>query len=319
MSIPWVEKYRPRYLDDIIGQNEIITKLKSLVALNNIPHLLFVGRAGIGKTTTALALVREVQKNKMKKNSSYIELNASDDRGIDVVRGDIKNFAKMKPPSGLDYKFIILDECDSMTRDAQGALRKIMEQYSDICRFILICNFQNKIIEPIQSRTSLVHFKPITHDTIKKRLKYIALNEGVIISMEALDAIVNVSDGDLRQSINILQSCASLEEEITPHLVYSISGRLTPSEIRAIFVKAIENGFEESYAIVSDIIRTRGIGGRNLVRQMSGEVLNLDYDDEMKYKIFKILGETERNISEGGTEEVQLAAMIVKLSDLGEY
>jgi replication factor C small subunit len=311
---PWVEKYRPKSLSDIVGQEHITSRLQSFVKDNSMPHLIFSGDAGIGKTTCALALVRDIQKKKMKPYVSYLELNASDSRGIDVVRTDIKDFAKTKPPDGLAFKILILDEFDAMTAPAQQALRRIMETYAKTCRFILICNYSHKIISPIQSRASFIRFNPISDEDVKKRLQFIALNEGVLIDYNALDTIIQVSEGDLRKSVNILQSCSAIDEEITSDIIFSISGHLQPNEIKSIIMNAIDKGFRVSYDLVKNILDQRGLSGKNLIRQMDKEILKLEYEDKIKFEIFKILGETERNISQGATESVQLAAMIVKLT-----
>lgn len=311
---PWVEKYRPKTLNDVIGQKEIISKLKSFLNDRSIPHLLFAGDAGIGKTSTALAMVYDVQKDAMKEKITYLELNASDERGIDVVRTEIKDFAKTKPPSKIPYKMLILDECDLMTKSAQQALRRIMEQYASNCRFILICNYSSKIIPPIQSRASFIRFGNISDEDIKRRLKFISLNEGMNISLEAIDSIMYVANGDLRKAINILQSCSSIGSEVSSKDIFHISGHLKPEEIRSIVYDAIEKGFSSSYKIVNNMITQRGLSGKNIIRQIDNEINNLSFNDIIKYKIMTILGDTEKNISLGATEDVQLAAMIVRIS-----
>lgn len=314
---PWVEKYRPASLDEIVGQNHIIGQLRGFVTDGDMPHLLFSGSAGIGKTTCALALIRDIQGKRMKHNQSYLELNASDARGIDTVRTEIKNFVKTMPPAGLNFKILILDECDSMTSAAQQALRTIMEEYAKVCRFILICNYPHKIIAPIQSRTSFIQFNAVSDDDIRGRLQYIALNENVMVDFEALNSIIYVSNGDLRRAINTLQSCSSINDEVTSDAILAVSGHLNSDEIRNIISDAIEKGFSTAYRSVNNLLNQRGLSGKNLIQQMTKEVLNLKYDDhDIYFQIFKILGETERNLSMGATESIQLAAMVVKLSNL---
>lgn len=313
---PWVERYRPKNLSEVVGQEEIIKRLAPFVNDRSLPHLLFAGDAGIGKTTTALALVREIQGKYAVENETFKELNASDARGIDVVRTDIKDFAKTKPPQNVPFKILILDECDSMTGAAQQALRRTMENYAKNCRFILICNYSNKIILPIQSRTSFLRFKSISDIAIKNRLKYIALNEGVSIGLKGLETIIYVSNGDLRKSVNILQSCSAISSTIEPETIFQISGQLKPEEIQSIVTSAIEKNFRTSYKIVTKFLSERGLSGKNLIQQINKEVFDLKYDDIVKHKIMKILGRAEKNISQGATEVIQLSAMIVKMSQI---
>ncbi|TFG17571.1 MAG: AAA family ATPase, partial [Promethearchaeota archaeon] len=170
---PWVEKYRPRVLDQIVNQEGIINRLKQFVKDKSMPHLIFAGPAGTGKTTSALAMVREIYGTKRTRNRTHLELNASDARGINVVRSFIKDFAKSKPPMEIPFKILILDEADNMTSQAQQALRRTMEKYTSNCRMILICNYSNKIIPPIQSRCVIFRFSSLNDDDIKKRVKLV--------------------------------------------------------------------------------------------------------------------------------------------------
>ena len=164
---PWVEKYRPRILDDVVNQKCIINRLKQFIKDRSMPHLIFAGPAGTGKTTSALAMVRDLYGKKMAPNSTFMELNASDARGIDVIRTYIKDFAKARPPFDIPFKILILDEADNMTSPAQQALRRTMEKYTKNCRMILICNYSNKIIPPIQSRCVVFRFSSLNNEDIK--------------------------------------------------------------------------------------------------------------------------------------------------------
>ena len=195
----WIEKYRPKILDDVAGQDEIIERLKAYVKTKNVPHLIFAGPAGTGKTTSALALARELFGETWMQN--FHELNASDERGIGVVRGKIKDFARTAPIGKTPFKIVFLDEADSLTTDAQSALRRTIEKYTHICRFILSVNYSSKIIEPIQSRCTVFRFNPIKADDIKKYMCKIASAEKLEITPDGLETLVFISRGDLRKAI----------------------------------------------------------------------------------------------------------------------
>ena len=184
MNEIWTEKYRPKNLNEVVGQRHAVERLKAYVETNNMPHLLFTGPAGVGKTTCSLAMAKEMFGDDWKGN--FIELNASDERGIDVVRGKIKEFARTAPLGGAEFKIIFMDEADALTSDAQAALRRTMERYSKICRFILSCNYSSKIIDPIQSRCAVFRFKPLTSEDLRGYLQRIINNEQVDIDDEAM-------------------------------------------------------------------------------------------------------------------------------------
>ncbi|KAI5786343.1 P-loop containing nucleoside triphosphate hydrolase protein [Peziza echinospora] len=221
--VPWVEKYRPKNLADVSAQDHTISVLKRTLQSANLPHMLFYGPPGTGKTSTILALAKELYGPELMK-TRVLELNASDERGISIVREKVKNFARIAvsnastasasqypcPP----YKIIILDEADSMTQDAQSALRRTMETYSKITRFCLICNYVTRIIDPLASRCSKFRFKPLDSGNTKTRLEWIASEEGVEYEDGVIDALIRVSDGDLRKAITYLQSAARLHNPI---------------------------------------------------------------------------------------------------------
>ncbi|KAI9784099.1 MAG: Subunit of heteropentameric Replication factor C (RF-C) [Geoglossum umbratile] len=217
---PWVEKYRPKSLKDVTAQDHTITVLERTLQSSNLPHMLFYGPPGTGKTSTILALAKELYGPELIK-SRVLELNASDERGISIVRQKVKDFARMQlshPPSGAyrerypcpPYKIIVLDEADSMTQDAQSALRRTMETYSKITRFCLVCNYVTRIIDPLASRCSKFRFKSLDQENAKRRLEEIANNEGVNLDDGAVDALIKCSDGDLRKAITFLQSATRL-------------------------------------------------------------------------------------------------------------
>ncbi|MFB6185478.1 MAG: replication factor C small subunit, partial [Halobacteriaceae archaeon] len=191
----WIEKYRPQTLDDIAGHEHIVERLKSYVEKNELPHLLFAGEAGTGKTSAAMAIARELYGNEWQEN--FLELNASDERGIDVVRERIKDFARSSF-GGFAYRIIFLDEADSLTSDAQSALRRTMEQFSNNVRFILSCNYSSQIIDPIQSRCAVFRFSPLSDEVIEEYIQMIADEEDITITDDGIDALVYAANGDMR-------------------------------------------------------------------------------------------------------------------------
>ena len=315
---PWVEKYRPRRLDDVVNQKGIIKRLKQFIKDESMPHLIFAGPAGTGKTTSALAMVRELYGRKMAVNATFLELNASDARGIGVVRTYIKDFAKTKPPSDISFKILILDEADNMTAPAQQALRRTMEKYTRNCRMILICNYSNKIIPPIQSRCVVFRFSSLNNDDIKERVKYIASQEKINISSDGLNALVEVSKGDCRRAINYLQSCGTISKKIDQDIVFRVAGEVPPEKIREILQTALEGQLQFSLKLLNDITREYGLSGINIIKNIHREIYGLSISEDLKIEISKLLAEFEYRLSQGGTEEIQLQALLANIVMLNQ-
>ncbi len=310
---PWVEKYRPRTLDDVVNQKGIIKRLKQFVKDTSMPHLIFAGPAGTGKTTSALAMVRDIFKKEMLPNVNYLELNASDARGIDVIRTYIKDFAKARPPVNTPFKILILDEADNMTAPAQQALRRTMEKYTKNCRMILICNYSNKLIPPIQSRCVVFRFSSLNNDDIKERIKLIASNEQIKVNPGGLGALVDVSRGDCRRAINYLQSCATISKEIDQDIVLCIAGEVPPDKIKEMLTIAFEGQLSFAIKLLNDLIRNYGLSGRNIIKNIHREVYDMAISEDMKIELSKILAEFEYRLSQGATEEIQLQALLAKI------
>lgn len=311
----WIEKYRPKSLKEVVGQKEITDRLQSYVRSKNLPHLMFAGSPGTGKTTCALALAKELFGESWKNN--FVEMNASDERGIDVVRGKIKEFARTSPISGANFKIIFLDEADALTNDAQSALRRTMERYSAICRFIISCNYSSKIIEPIQSRCAVFRFRPLRAEDIKRYLQQIAKVENVDITDDAMDALVHVASGDMRKGVNSLQVAASLSEKITIEVVYQTTGTAHPEEVKKLLETALKGDFLEARSQLDELMITYGLSGEDVIRQIHKQFFELSIPDIEKVRLIDKTGEVEFRIVEGSNERIQLEALLAYLVLVG--
>ncbi len=304
----WTEKYRPSKFSEVFGQDDIIKRVESLTNSFNIPHLLFAGPAGTGKSTLALIIVKELFKDSWKDN--YLELNASDERGINVIREKVKNFARTKSLGNVNFKVIFLDEADALTPEAQQALRRTMENYSNTCRFVLSCNYSSKIIDPIQSRCALFRFKLLENKDIEKVMNRIAIAENLTISPEAHEIIYEGSEGDCRRSINILQSTASISPNITAELVSTIISNAKPKDIKVVLDYALSGNFQEAREKLLDVMLKESISGQDVIKAIQKEIWNLPVEPEIKVKLTEKTGEVEFRIVEGSDPFIQLQALL---------
>ena len=310
----WVEKYRPQTLDEVVGQEDVVARLKSYVARNEVPNLLFSGSAGIGKTTCAVAIARELYGENWRGN--FLELNASDERGIDVVRDRIKNFARANFGSH-DYRIIFLDEADSLTSDAQSALRRTMEQFSSNTRFILSCNYSSKIIDPIQSRCAVFRFAPIDDESVAARIKEIAETEGIETTDKGVDALVYAADGDMRKAINALQAAAVMGEVVDEEAVFTITSTARPEEIEEMVTRAVEGDFTAARSVLDDLLTNKGLAGGDLIDQLHRSIWDFGLDEQTAVRLMDRIGEADYRIAEGANERVQLEALLAAIA-LGE-
>ena len=311
----WAEKYRPKTLDNMVNQKEIVERLKSFVKSKNVPHCIFAGPPGTGKTTAALCLARDLYGDAYREH--IMELNASDERGINVVRETVKTFARVRSIGEIPFKIMILDEADNMTADAQQALRRTMERYTETCRFILCANYSGKIIEPIQSRCAPFRFTFLPREEHDRYLKYIAENESVKLLKDGLDAVFEVCSGDLRRAINTLQAAASLNKPVDAKVVYSITGRASPADVQKMIEVAMEGNFLEARKQLRDMIQKYGVAGSDIIRQIHTEIFRGDIPEQWKIKLADIVGEIDYRLVEGADQEVQLSALLARLVEAG--
>ena len=313
MSGPWVEKYRPQKLEDIVGQKHIIARLEKYVGEESMPNLMFTGPAGVGKTTTALALVKSILGEYWRQN--FLELNASDARGIETVRNNIKNFCRLKPV-GAPFRIIFLDEVDNMTKDAQHALRREMEMYTKTASFILSCNYSSKIIDPIQSRCAIFRFTPIKGEQIAERLKYICEAEGFESDDKGIESIVYFAEGDMRKAVNVLQAAASEGEAIDESSVYEVVSKAKPQDIGNMINKALMGDFMGARDILRETMVLQGTSGEDMVTQIYQDVSKRAIDGKMEANIYmdliEAIAECDFRIREGANPRIQLEALLTK-------
>lgn len=312
----WTEKYRPGKFEEVVGQQEIIKRTKSLVQALNIPHLLFAGPAGIGKSTLALIIVRELFKDRWKEN--YLELNASDERGIDVVRQKVKDFARTKAIENIPFKVIFLDEADALTKEAQQALRRTMENYTNTCRFIMSCNYSSRIIDPIQSRCVVFRFKLLEKKDIITVIKRIAEKENLDLSDDAFETLYEASEGDCRRAINLLQATASISPNINTEMIRMIASSAKPADIRVVLDYALSGDFINARDKLLDVMLNESISGTEIIKAIQKEVWNLPVEPDIKVRLTEKTGETEFRMIEGSDEFVQLQSLLASFVLAGQ-
>lgn len=315
MSTIWTEKYRPKSFSEMVGQKEIVSRIRSFVEQKNMPHLLFAGPAGVGKSTLALLIAKTLFGEHWKSN--FLELNASDQRGIDVVRIQVKDFARTKALGNDPFKIIFLDECDALTKEAQQALRRTMENYTKTCRFIMSCNYSSKIIEPIMSRCAVFRFKSLSKQELIILVEKIGKEEGLQIDEHAVNALVAVSEGDCRQIVNIIQSCASTGNKITEEAVYAMAAQARPQEIKEIILLALQNKFIDARQKLLEVMLSYGLSGLDVVKQIQKEIWDIPLDGRKKLQLIDKCGEVEFHLVEGSDDYVQLQALLAHIVLMG--
>ncbi|MCK4521069.1 MAG: replication factor C small subunit [Nanoarchaeota archaeon] len=308
----WTEKYRPGDFSEVKGQREIVKRVEAFVKQKNMPHLMFAGPAGIGKTSLALVVAKKLFRDEW--HSNFLELNASDERGIDIIRNKVKDFARTKSIGDVPFKIIYLDECDALTKEAQQALRRTMENYTQTTRFILSCNYSSKIIDPIQSRCAIFRFKPLENRDLNIIIDKIAKEEKLKIDEKTKNALMEISDGDCRRVENILQSCAAINSHITEDSVYGIVSVARPKEVNEVLNLAIDNKFIDARNKLLDVMLKYGLSGMDIIKQVQKEILNLKIDNRKKMELIEKCGETEFRMTEGSDEFLQLESFLAQIT-----
>jgi replication factor C small subunit len=314
--IPWVEKYRPKKLAEVVGHDAVVKRLEAFVKAGDLPHLLFAGPAGTGKTTCALALANELFGENLVQ--CFHELNASDERGIDIVRGKIKDFARTLALSGVPFKIMLLDEADALTADAQQALRRTMEKYSANTRFILSCNYSSRIIEPIQSRCAVFRFSRLKEEELMHIIERVVKEEDLKVEEKARKAIVYTAEGDARKAINILQGAAIMHEKISEEDVFRVSSRARPEEIGKMVENALKGKFTEARKMLDELMVKYGMSGEDVITQIYREVVSSSVPDKEKVLLVDKIGEYNFRMIEGANERIQLEALLAQLTLYGK-
>jgi len=319
-DLMWIEKYRPKTLDEVANQKETIDGIKALLKTPaTMPHFLFAGPPGTGKSTVALCIARHLMGDGFRK--LVLELNASDERGIGVVRERVKGFSQIiqSAPSGVQFGLVILDESDEMTKDAQTALRRIMETASRTCRFILICNYQSGIIEPIQSRCSVFRFKQLDETEASSYLSRICKAEKIDADAKALTRILELSDGDLRRAVNFLQVAATSSKggKLQLSNLKDFLPEAQSEFIRSMLKLAVQGDFVKARDVMYELMGKYGVSGREIIRAANREISRIPELNAQQVAIVRTLGEYDFRLTQGANEDIQLSAMLAQIAEVG--
>lgn len=312
-NLPWVEKYRPETLDDVYGQKEVITTIRKFLETGKLPHLLFYGPPGTGKTSAIIALAREIYGKNY--SNMVLELNASDDRGIDVVRNQIKDFASTRQIFSKGFKLIILDEADAMTNAAQNALRRIIERYTKNTRFCILANYAHKLTPALLSRCTRFRFQPLPREAVQRRISNILVQEHLQLSENAQNALLTLSRGDMRRVLNVLQACkAAIDQpnvEITDELIYECCGAPNPQDLETILDSILKEDWTTAHYTLQKVRTSKGLALIDLIEGIVSILQEYHLENELtRINLLTGLGDIEYAISRGGSEKIQTSAVI---------
>ncbi len=316
MEEVWVEKHRPSTLGEVVNQAEIVSRLQAYVKRGSLPHLLFAGPAGTGKTTCAIAMARDLFGEDWRGN--FAETNASDSRGIDVIRTTIKDQARMAPIGGHGFKILFLDEADHLTNDAQAALRRTMEMYTRTARFVISVNYSSRIIAPIQSRCALFRFRPLKPEDVKAYVARIAKAEGLKVKEDGMEALIYVAQGDLRKATNALQVAAALSNTVDADSLYRAAGAARPEDVRKMLEAAVKGDFLGARSQLDDLLIEYGLAAEDLLAEIYRSVYDLTLPDEAKVEMVDRIGEADYRLLQGSNARIQLESLLAGFALLGE-
>ncbi|KAF2360327.1 Replication factor C C-terminal [Trinorchestia longiramus] len=308
-NLPWVEKYRPQSLDELVSHDHILSTIEKFIKEDHLPHLLFYGPPGTGKTSTILACARQLYEPKHF-NSMVLELNASDDRGINVVREQILNFASTRTIFKAGFKIVILDEADAMTNDAQNALRRVIEKFTENVRFCLICNYLSKIIPAIQSRCTRFRFGPLTTDQMLPRLQMVVQEEKVDMTTDGKQALVVLAGGDMRRVLNVLQSTHLAYGKVTEDNVYTCVGHPLRSDIKTIINWMLNEDFQTAYCNIQQLKVAKGLSLQDIVTELHHYIHKIDFSTRSRIALVQGLAAAEVRMCAGASERLQLSAVV---------
>lgn len=308
-NLPWVEKYRPGKLDELIAHEDIIRTINRFINEDKLPHLLFYGPPGTGKTSTILACAKQMYSPK-EFSSMVLELNASDDRGINVVREQILSFASTRTIFKVGYKLIILDEADAMTNDAQNALRRVIEKFTENTRFCLICNYLTKITPAIQSRCTRFRFGPLSNKQILPRLEHVTKEERLTVTEDGQKALMDLAQGDMRKVLNVLQCTSLAFDVINESNVYTCVGHPLPVDIQKIVNWLLNDDFVSAYKNITEMKSKKGLALQDILTQVHKYIHRVELPTFVKIHLLEKMSDIEENLAVGTSEKIQLSALI---------
>ncbi|CAM9725616.1 unnamed protein product [Scytosiphon promiscuus] len=307
-TLPWVEKYRPSTLDELVAHEDIVSILQKLIDSNKLPHLLFYGPPGTGKTSTILACAKKLYGADFK--MMVLELNASDDRGIDVVRGQIKEFAGTKRLFSSGVKLVILDEADAMTNDAQFALRRVIEKYTKHTRFCMICNYVNKIIPALQSRCTKFRFAPLKPSQIQGRLQHVVDQEKVSITPDGVEAVMRLGQGDMRRVLNLLQSTHMAYQKVDERHAYLCAAAPLKEDMEYIRNALLTATFKDAFDGILKLTTAKGYSLGDIVQELALIVMDIELPAAVMVHLLDEMSNTEERLAHGGSERLQLGSLV---------
>ncbi|KAK7087944.1 replication factor C subunit 5-like isoform X1 [Littorina saxatilis] len=316
-NLPWVEKYRPEQLNDLISHTDIVSTITQFIKEDRLPHLLLYGPPGTGKTSTILAVAKQIYSPK-EFSSMVLELNASDDRGIGIVRGQVLNFASTRTIFKSGFKLVILDEADAMTKDAQNALRRVIEKFTENTRFCIICNYLSKIIPALQSRCTRFRFGPLKTTQMVPRLQHVIAEESVTVTEAGMKALITLANGDMRRALNILQSTSMAYDLVDEDSVYNCVGHPLRQDIENIVNWLLNESFCKAYNNILEMKTAKGLALQDILSEVHTYIHRVDMPVKVQIHLLIKMAEIEHRLASGTNERIQLSALVASFQTARE-